>query len=371
MLKTDAEVIEQVFSHIDNGTTDTGDCGWQEPTSNYTSIERFEAEQKLLRHLPVVYAPSAALAETGSYYARDVGGAPVIVVRDKNRQLRGYRNACRHRGMTLIEGAGKTSVFRCTYHGWAYGLDGTLQHIPHEQGFPDVDKCNYGLVPIHDVTEVGGLIFVSVEEPVDPGALGEMVQVVPDDHAVFHSNDYVNEVNWKLQLEGTLEGYHIKPTHEKTFYPYGFDNLNVVETFGRNGRIVYPFRRIEELRDLPAAERDISGKVTYVYNIFPNTTVAVLTDHITVGVSEPLSPGTTRFYSHRLGRIRGEDKEKALAKAKRDASFVADTGSVEDNEVIRRIQIGLASGANEHFTYGLYEKAIVHLLKNLTELLES
>ena len=370
MLKTDAEVIETVFQHIDAGTTDTGDATWQEPTRNYTSMDRFRAEQKLLRQLPTVYAPSAALTEPGSYYARDVGGTPIIVVRDREGELRGFRNACRHRGMTLIEGEGKTSVFRCTYHGWAYGLDGELQHIPHQAGFPDLDTRDHGLIPVHSVTETGGLIFVCVDKPIDAGALGEMVEVLPEDYAVFQSSDYENDVNWKLQIEGTLEGYHIKPTHEKTFYPYGFDNLNVVETFGRNGRITYPFRRIEELRDLPEAERDIAGKVTYVYNIFPNTTVAVLTDHITVGVSEPLSPGRTRFYSHRLGKIKGGDSERALAKAKRDATFVADTGSAEDNEVIRRIQLGLASEANEFFTYGLYEKAIVHLHRNLAALIE-
>lgn len=370
MFKSDAEVIQQVFDHIDNGTTDLGDSGWQEPTINYTCESRLAAEQQLLRRLPVVYAPSAALAENGSYIARSVGGVPVVVVRDKDGQLNAFRNACRHRGMTLVEGEGKTNVFRCTYHGWAYGIDGCLQHVPHEAGFPDLDKNQHGLIPIHGVTEQGGLIFVTVDEPVDNGALDAMPDVIPEGHRIFGSSDYVMDVNWKLQIEGTLEGYHIKPTHPTTFYPYGFDNLNVVETFGRNGRITYPFRRIEQLREVPQEDWDISGKVTYVYNIFPNTTVAVLTDHITVGISEPLTPGSTQFYSFKMGKIKDDTDEKAIAKAKRDASFVSDTGSVEDNEVIRRIQIGLASGANEHFTYGLYEKAIVHLLKNLTQLIE-
>jgi hypothetical protein len=57
------------------------------------------------------------------------------------------------------------------------------------------------------------------------------------------------------------------------------------------------------------------------------------------------------------------------AKAKRDAEFVSDTGGKEDAAVIRGIQNGITSGANEHFTYGYFEKAIVHFHKNLHGLL--
>ena len=61
---------------------------------------------------------------------------------------------------------------------------------------------------------------------------------------------------------------------------------------------------------------------------------------------------------------------EALAKMRRDAAFVSETGLVEDIDVIHRIQAGLCSGANTHFTYGLYEKAIVQLLKQLNRLID-
>ncbi len=66
-------------------------------------------------------------------------------------------------------------------------------------------------------------------------------------------------MNWKLFMEANLEGYHIKPTHKTTFFPYGYDNLNVVETFGRNSRVTFPFRRIEKLRALPPEQRNLAG----------------------------------------------------------------------------------------------------------------
>ena len=368
-LKSDAEVIEQIFDHIDHGTTDTGEGTWFEPIENYTSPERLAAELALMRKLPVVFAPSAALKMPGAYIARPVAGVPILVVRANDSSLRAYRNACRHRGATVAEGAGEARVFVCPYHGWAYGIDGVLQHVPHRAGFPDLDESQSGLVPIHSVEERGGLIFVSIDEPVDTGALAELPVIVDEEHRVFDSVEQDYAFNWKLNIEATLEGYHIKRTHEKTFYPYGYDNLNVVETFGPNGRIVLPFRRVEELREQAPRDRDISGKVTYVYNLFPNCTVAVLSDHISVSVSEPLAPDKTRVYSYRLGRLQGNESDEDLEKMRRDAKFVAETGLVEDIAVITRIQTGLLSGANRHFTYGLYESAIMHLLRNLAKLI--
>lgn len=75
----------------------------------------------------------------------------------------------------------------------------------------------------------------------------------------------VVEANWKIFLEGFIEGYHIRSTHPETFLPYGFDNLNVIDIFGRNSRVTYPFRRIRKLAELPETERKVTGFLTYVY----------------------------------------------------------------------------------------------------------
>ena len=198
--------------------------------------------------------------------------------------------------------------------------------------------------------------------------LDDLADLITPDQRIFTSGEKVSEVNWKLNMEGTLEGYHIKPTHRESFYPYGFDNLNVVETFGNNSRVTFPFRRIEKLRNLQPASRDIAGMVTYVYQLFPNVTIAVLSNHTILTISEPLTPTKTRFINYRL--TNREDREQTdTERAKRDASFVADSGGQEDAAVIRGIQEGLTSGANQHFTYGKFEKAIVHFHKTLTGML--
>jgi choline monooxygenase len=143
----------------------------------------------------------------------------------------------------------------------------------------------------------------------------------------------------------------------------------VVENFGCNSRVTFPFQRIEELRDVPDAERDIAGKVTYANILFPNVLIAVLSNHTVMSISEPLSPSRTHLINYRLTNHQFDGSEAHLEAAKYDAAFVAETGAAEDLEMTRSIQAGLDSKANTHFTYGYYEKAIVHFHKNLAEMI--
>ena len=260
-------------------------------------------------------------------------------------------------------------MFKCTYHAWTYRLDGRLEYIPHDHGFPGFDKDAHGLVPVA-AEERGGFVFVTQDEPVGTGALEDFPRLLVPDQQVFASGESTDDVNWKLNIEAALEGYHIKPTHSETFYPYGFDNLNVVETFGNNSRVTYPFRRIEKLRNIPPENRRIDGMVTYTYQIFPNVLIAVLSNHTTVSVSEPLTPTRTRFVTWKLTNRNSSASDTDVARAQRDAKFVSEQGGEEDRAVVRAIQAGLDSGANEHFTYGRFEKAIAHFHETMGEHVE-
>ena len=83
-----------------------------------------------------------------------------------------------------------------------------------------------------------------------------------------------------------------------------------------------------------------------------------------VVVLEPVAVDRTRTVTYALTNGGGDDPD-ALAQAKRDADFVGNTGAAEDRAVVQAIQQGLASGANEAFTFGRFEKAIVHFHRTL------
>jgi len=368
----DQAVAQRVLDHIANGTTDTGAQVWREPVENYRSPERLQAEQRMLRRSPTPFCPSAALPEPGSFVAREAAGVPLVVVRGTDGQVRAFRNACRHRGMQVASGTGCTRAFTCRYHGWTYNLEGRLRHIPHEAGFPGFDKETHPLVPVTAVERMG-LVFVTQDEPALDGdgggdPLGGLDGLIATDQRLFATAERDFDVNWKIFLESFIEGYHIKSTHPESFLPYGFDNLNVIDLFGRNSRVTYPFKRIQKLARVPPAERRVEGLLTYIYHLFPNVLVTVLSRHTNVVVLEPLAVDRTRQFTYTLTNGGGDDPD-ALAEAKRDAEFVGNTGALEDRAVVEAIQRGLASGSNSHFTFGRYESAIVHFHQTLAAVL--
>jgi phenylpropionate dioxygenase-like ring-hydroxylating dioxygenase large terminal subunit len=362
----DQSVAQRALDHIANGTTDLGEQVWREPVANYRSPVRLEAEiGQVLRRTPVPFCPSAALPEAGSYIAREAAGVPIVVVRGTDGKVRAFRNACRHRGMQVASGTGCARAFVCRYHGWTYNLDGKLRHIPHEEGFPGFDKEAHPLVPVA-ASERFGLVFVTQDEPVlGDDSLGGLSKLIAPDQRLFATAEREFQVNWKIFLESFIEGYHIKSTHPESFLPYGFDNLNVIDIFGRHSRVTYPFQRIKKLEKVPSGQRRVDGLLTYVYHLFPNVLLTVLSRHTNLVILEPLAIDRTRQITYMLTNGGGDDPE-ALAEAKRDAEFVGTTGALEDRAVVEAIQRGLASRANEAFTFGRFESAIVHFHQTLT-----
>jgi len=227
----------------------------------------------------------------GARIAREAAGTPIVVVRGSDGKVRAFRNACRHRGMQVASGTGCARAFVCRYHGWTYNLEGRLRHIPHEEGFPGFDKEAHPLVPV-TASERFGLVFVTQDSPaLGDDSLEGLARLIGPDQRLFATAEREFEVNWKILLEGFIEGYHIKSTHPESFLPYGFDNLNVIDLFGRHSRVTYPFQRIRKLAKVPPAERRVEGLLTYVYHLFPNVLVTVLSRHTNVVVLEPLMPG--------------------------------------------------------------------------------
>jgi len=363
-LSDDQTVVRRILDHIDNKTTDLSETTWREPVEHYRSEERLAAELALvLRRYPTPFCPSAALPAIGFYVARDAAGTPLLAVRGADGQVRTFRNACRHRGTQLASGSGCEKAFMCRYHGWTYGLDGQLRHVPHEHGFPGLDKSTRGLVPVETV-ELHGLVFVTQETPPLTGAgLDQLPPLLAPSQRLVQTTEREVRVNWKTLVEGFLEGYHIRATHPETFYPVQFDNLNVVEAFGRNSRVAFPYRAINKLRAVPAAERSVEGKLTYVYHLFPNVMVATFPTNIIMVVLEPLAIDRTMFVTYVL-TSRDEHDVEGRAAPPRGADLV-DAGALEDRDVACAIQRGLASGANEFFEFGRFEGAIGHFHRAL------
>ena len=366
LLLDDNQIIERVFSHIDKNSTDLGSEVWREPVKNYVDQERFDKEIKLLRSQPVPFCPSSALPEKGSYVSRIAAGTPIVVTRDEEGEVNAFINACRHRGMQVASGSGCKKSFVCPYHGWTYGLKGENRNIPGSNGFPGIDPLEHGLKPVN-AAEIGGIVYVCQDREISKNFLDEALDYFADDQALINQSEIEDEANWKILHETLLEGYHIKTLHKDTFFPYGLDNINVVENYGQNSRVIFPFRRIEKLREVEPASRVIDGTITSVYSLFPNTSISVLSKHTNLVILEPISPSRSKWVIYTL--INKSNKKGKLSKedAMKDAKFVGDTGQDEDREAARAIQETLSTKANDHLTFGYFEKAIVNFHSHLAK----
>ena len=102
------------------------------------------------------------LREPGSYVATDVQGQSIFVARDKDGELRGFYNVCRHRGHELLSGQGKINSITCPYHAWVYNLDGSLRRARRSELIENFCESDIHLMPIQ-VETFCHLIFVNLD----------------------------------------------------------------------------------------------------------------------------------------------------------------------------------------------------------------
>jgi choline monooxygenase len=376
----DVQIVRRVLAHIDAGTTDEGEV-WREPVENYLEPTRFADELRLLRSLPSVFIPSATIPNPGDHVERVCFGTPLFAVRGNDGRARVFRNACRHRGMPLVEGTGCSRALVCRYHGWTYRLDGPLAHVPHANAFPDLNMSARGLVEVTSI-EADGLIVIGALEPDAAqsslrGCAEEAMAALSDGspwrdkllpaERLVGENSVLLQINWKVLVEQFLEGYHIRSTHHETFFPLQYDDLNVVEMFGPNSRITFPFRNIERLRNRPESMWTIERRATFVYQLFPNVMLATFPDQVVVVVVDPIDVDHSRITSYNVAK---PDVAEAVTGAAGDAGTAPSLltrGALEDNEMSAGVQRGLHAGANEFVEFGRHESAIGHFHATLDQ----
>jgi choline monooxygenase len=167
------------------------------------------------------------LAEPGSFATLDILDQSIIVARGDDGVIRGFHNACQHRGNRLImERRGKLgSVLRCGYHSWCYGRDGSLKTAPRTERLPDFDKRAYGLKSVR-VETLGHFVFANLDPDAAPlaaiadGAEAEMARYLPDlaDMQLISEVDVTVPANWKVIMDNSIEGYHFGlsgPVHKE------------------------------------------------------------------------------------------------------------------------------------------------------------
>ena len=326
------------------------------PPACYTGADVLASEMSgLLRRSWLGVARADEWKEPGDYRVLEVAGASMIVVRDEERRLRVFANTCRHRGTRLLEGSGNAARIRCPFHGWTYGLDGSLRGATRMGATRGFRHADMGLVELR-AAERGGFVFVapSAETPGIDDWLGGFAAL----HAPWRPETLVTtrrrnlevDCNWKLFLEVFNESYHLADVHAGTFggiylEPERPDEVgdcvhsSFSPTAGTGG-----LKAGEQDHVLPVmpglSARERAG-TRYTW-IFPALTFAAGSEALWAYGAQPLGPGRCRVTQWVCFPPRTVASADFETKAERYYARM-DEALAEDIAVLELQQLGMAS----------------------------
>jgi Rieske 2Fe-2S family protein len=192
--------------------------GFSLPQAFYIDEEFFQADLQAVFGTDWLFACNACeIRNPGDYVTLGIGQNSLVVLRDRDGEVRAFHNTCRHRGSRVcIDERGHVSRLVCPYHQWVYELDGRLRNA--RQMPKEFDRSGYGLKPIN-VEVVCSLVYVSLAS--NPPSLkkfrAEVMPYIaphqPERTKIAFESTIVEEANWKLVIENNRECYHCAANH--------------------------------------------------------------------------------------------------------------------------------------------------------------
>jgi phenylpropionate dioxygenase-like ring-hydroxylating dioxygenase large terminal subunit len=204
------------------------ECPDRVPKERYFDPDFYALEVEEL--WPRVWQMACRLEEiphAGDFAEYEFVDQSVVVVRSAEAQVLAFQNACRHRGVRVVEGQGTCgNGFVCPFHGWSYGLDGTNTGIPRRKAFSDhnLTAGDIDLVPVR--CELwGGCAWINLDAGAPP--LRECLEPAATILDAWKVESLRTEwwyaarlpVNWKLAQEAFVEQYHVVQTHPQLVIP--------------------------------------------------------------------------------------------------------------------------------------------------------
>lgn len=301
--------------------------GWAYHSPAFLELER----EHIFRNHWQIIGHVCDVPEPGDYLTMDVVGERALVVRGKDGVVRGFHNICRHRGSRVVadvRGSCRNALV-CPFHGWVYNLDGTLRGAARPKSFPELDKTEFGLVPL-DLEIWMGLIFIRFRKGPQP-SMAELLKPFEEELSHYRVADMVpagepwtqtSPVNWKSVRDVDNEGYHVAMAHPAlqdlygaSYYDEPFVN-GVSRSFatynphaGRRWSVAHYVNVAPEPKHLPERLK----KAWIYYGIFPNAVISVMPETVQFYQEFPLSTGETLLRGA-IYRYRDESREQAAAR---------------------------------------------------------
>jgi nitrite reductase/ring-hydroxylating ferredoxin subunit len=237
------------------------------PTDRYTSTD-FVARERAAIWMRVwqIVGRVDDLQKPGDFKEHRIFDQSYVVMLGTDGRLRGFVNACRHRGNPLFEGQGHAKQrIVCQYHLWSYDQEGKLRGCSK----PEINKDDYGLLEV-PVDTFAGFIFLNPDPDAAPlrDFLGEDVIRILEPYHLDQMTTVLNvreplDCNWKVVMDAFEEGYHISGIHPQLLRVMVIDPTKVKYRFlDKHSIAVAPFeiahvegmgpdKQVEGIMELP------------------------------------------------------------------------------------------------------------------------
>jgi choline monooxygenase len=311
----------------------------------------------------IVAGRADQIAQPGDYFTIELADEPLLIVRGTDNRLRAFYNVCRHHAAAVATcPQGHAQSFRCPYHGWNYGLDGSLKGMPEFAGVCNFDRIGNGLVPIAvDVWE--NFVFVNLKpDPTSlPSFLGDIIpRVEPLNLSAlrYHSTkNYTLNCNWKVYVDNYLDGgYHVPHLHKGLNSVLDYTHYTI-ENGQRHCLQSSPMVSGEDAQ--VSATR--TGDRAWYFWLYPNFMINAYEGVMDTNLVLPLGPNRCRvIFDFYFSDVSPEREEYNLA-----SIATSDTVQDEDVAICESVQRGLASRAYGAGRLSVRREAGEHLFHRL------
>lgn len=282
------------------------------PNAHYVDSKVFDEEkQAILFDNWAGLAVGADVPEIGDAVPMTFLGMPILLVRDKQGQLRVFQNICRHRGMILVDEPRKIEgAIRCPYHSWCYATDGRLVSTPHVGGpgqntHDGIDRALLGLIEVRSHIWMD-VIFINVSgtaAPFETAHADLLARWAEFDKPIYHGgadSRFQLEVNcnWKLAVENYCESYHLPWVHPAlNTYSRLEDHYHIEAKGEYSGQGTLVYRQLtgendEVFPDFDALSDKWDTAAEYI-TVYPNVLLGVHRDHTFAIILVPEAPDKT------------------------------------------------------------------------------
>jgi phenylpropionate dioxygenase-like ring-hydroxylating dioxygenase large terminal subunit len=192
----------------------TGDRYW---SKEFAELE-WEHMWKRVWH---VAGRESQLEEAGDFLTHNFKHESVICVKQEDGSIRAFFNVCRHRGNRLVTSTegGVSEHFTCPYHGWKWGIDGSLDWVQDPEDFPQGNPCGKLRMRELPCESWSGFVWYSFDKNALP--LQEYLHPIPELLANRELSKWKRVVwrtlrvntNWKFASDNFNESYHLPTVH--------------------------------------------------------------------------------------------------------------------------------------------------------------